>query len=413
MTKLAVYLTALALAAYPSSSRAIDRFVRPHGKDTGNACTSAATPCRSVEQGVATASAGDVVHVAAGRYRTSLRVDASTSVTIEGGWNTFFTTRDPTLFPTVLRPRVRRYDVPGRRVSDRRVVLAVAEPGETIDLVFDGLAIEHGKAQSTEVGVPQLPVNFQVAGGGALWMYAAGGSVHVTLRGVTLDKNTSRVLGAGVALVLASWDGTADLLLDRSVVTGNSSDYANIWVASVGDTGIGGTAHVRIENTLIAMNRAEREPALYVEQYGPTSASADLVASTITDNLSRPESDYPNLGDAVGVYAGTVNLTDTLLWGNHRMPVWPGADLIVGASSTVNVAYSDVGDLVVLPGLGGVLNDLGGNLSVDPHLVNYELAAGSPLIDAGTCVGAPPMDLGGDPRPSGTTCDIGADEFVP
>jgi len=37
----------------------------------------------------------------------------------------------------------------------------------------------------------------------------------------------------------------------------------------------------------------------------------------------------------------------------------------------------------------------------------------SPAIDAGTCTGAPPTDFDGDLRPTGTTCDIGADEFVP
>lgn len=63
--------------------------------------------------------------------------------------------------------------------------------------------------------------------------------------------------------------------------------------------------------------------------------------------------------------------------------------------------------------LGGVLNDLGGNVSGDPQMVGYRLTSGSPLIDAGTCVGAPTTDIDGDSRPSGVTCDIGADEFVP
>ena len=63
---------------------------------------------------------------------------------------------------------------------------------------------------------------------------------------------------------------------------------------------------------------------------------------------------------------------------------------------------------------GGVLVDGGGNLSVDPMLdAQLELTAGSPMIDAGTCTGAPGIDFDGDPRPSGANCDIGADEFVP
>jgi hypothetical protein len=39
--------------------------------------------------------------------------------------------------------------------------------------------------------------------------------------------------------------------------------------------------------------------------------------------------------------------------------------------------------------------------------------AGSPVIDAGTCAGAPATDIDGDPRPSGAGCDMGADEVVP
>jgi hypothetical protein len=75
----------------------------------------------------------------------------------------------------------------------------------------------------------------------------------------------------------------------------------------------------------------------------------------------------------------------------------------------VDVAYSDLGDVALH---GGTLNDLGGNLAVDPMLdATYELQPGSALIDAGTCTGAPSTDFEGDPRPSGTGCDIGADEF--
>jgi hypothetical protein len=64
---------------------------------------------------------------------------------------------------------------------------------------------------------------------------------------------------------------------------------------------------------------------------------------------------------------------------------------------------------------GGTLNDLGGNIAVDPQLDKKaaRLLPSSPLIDAGTCVGAPATDIEGDARPTGSGCDIGADEFVP
>lgn len=80
---------------------------------------------------------------------------------------------------------------------------------------------------------------------------------------------------------------------------------------------------------------------------------------------------------------------------------------------TIEGGWNPTGDLLVLPGGGGVLNDLGGNLSVNPQLAGHRLTSNSPLIDAGTCVSAPSVDFDGDPRPSGAACDIGADEFVP
>ena len=51
-------------------------------------------------------------------------------------------------------------------------------------------------------------------------------------------------------------------------------------------------------------------------------------------------------------------------------------------------------------------------LLVNPGL-NFHLTAGSPCIDTGTCTGAPTTDFEGDPRPTGASCDMGADEFVP
>jgi hypothetical protein len=62
---------------------------------------------------------------------------------------------------------------------------------------------------------------------------------------------------------------------------------------------------------------------------------------------------------------------------------------------------------------GGIVIDLGSNVTVDPQLAGFKLAATSPLIDAGSCTGAPMTDFDGDPRPTGAGCDIGADEFAP
>ena len=56
------------------------------------------------------------------------------------------------------------------------------------------------------------------------------------------------------------------------------------------------------------------------------------------------------------------------------------------------------------------------NIDADPLTVSsrdFHLTAASPCIDTGTCTGAPAVDVDGDPRPSGSGCDMGADEFAP
>jgi parallel beta-helix repeat protein len=52
-------------------------------------------------------------------------------------------------------------------------------------------------------------------------------------------------------------------------------------------------------------------------------------------------------------------------------------------------------------------------LFVNPAANNYHLLATSPAVDAGTAANAPPADLDGNPRPSGSAIDIGAYEYVP
>lgn len=79
--------------------------------------------------------------------------------------------------------------------------------------------------------------------------------------------------------------------------------------------------------------------------------------------------------------------------------------------ATLNFDHHDVGDVVLE---SAVLNDLGGNLNVDPGSDEVpHLDPSSPLVNAGTCTGLPATDFESDPRPTGAGCDIGADEVTP
>jgi len=81
-------------------------------------------------------------------------------------------------------------------------------------------------------------------------------------------------------------------------------------------------------------------------------------------------------------------------------------------AGTVSATFSDIG---VRTTLGGTFVDGGDNISADPILRGTlpRPRLGSPVIDTGTCAGAPATDIDGDARPTGPGCDMGADAVVP
>lgn len=59
------------------------------------------------------------------------------------------------------------------------------------------------------------------------------------------------------------------------------------------------------------------------------------------------------------------------------------------------------------------MTNAGNNFSANPLLDGtFHLQDGSPCIDAGTPIEAPPKDMDGDPRPQGANVDVGADEHL-
>src|SRR5262249_32395815 len=148
------------------------------------------------------------------------------------------------------------------------------------------------------------------------------------------------------------------------------------WVASVSDPGngiFGGTAQAQFENTVIAANHAALNAAVYVEQIGG-SATAAFVGCTVTGNVTTGEEDYKD--GAIGLFQGTLSLLDTIVWGNLESPTVPSYDVTLGIGVTANLDHSDVGSFQYFS--PGAVNDLGGNVSVDPQLLGYHLTAGSP-----------------------------------
>jgi len=238
----------------------------------------------------------------------------------------------------------------------------------------------------------------------------------VLVASITRSRFERNVAPVGV-LYLRSEDASSlslDVLESRFTrnMSFEDSDLPGVsGVTSIEADGRGGGLSVTLTNTFVLKD----DGCDTLRTLG--SVNLSVVNSTITNNIvgnnivGNSSYDCPGLGAALHLDGpATASLTNTILWGNHASS---GADLIMSGSSgpTVDAAFSDIGDRLAP---SGTFSDLGNNVDVNPQLYRTgKLQPGSPAIDTGTCTGAPTTDFEGDPRPTGASCDMGADEFVP
>ncbi len=381
--------TAGLILALASPAVAADRFVSTRGADGANACLVAATPCRTIGHALGQAGSGDVVNVAKGNYRESLVTDASITVAVVGGWDPTFTQRSLGRN----RPRI------APPAKNMRVWTIDAGAGETIDVTLDGLIIRNGQAFG---GAPSASGIFARAG--------LGGVLTLQVVDSLVEKNSSTGAGTGTLHVYAKDGGTITAMIERSVFARNQGARG----AGIQVTGGPIAPVVTIVNTAIAQSQRPRmaqDAAQAITLLGPVQAA--IVNSTITRNSGIglfTDEEFPLAG------APTVDLRNTILWNNPAKNV--GADVCLDCDgsttvpTTIDLTSNDIGTQTEKPET--IVNDLGGNLSVDPRLRGTVLLKpDSPMIDAGTSVGAPSDDIDGDARPNGAGVDIGADELVP
>jgi hypothetical protein len=278
-----------------------------------------------------------------------------------------------------------------------------------VHLVLDGIVFKSGK------------------GGTAVYLVLEQTDrVHLDVVDVTFDHNR----GSGVeATLYSSAQLSASFLRTRFTRNRNAYLFGGLSVRAYGNS----VADMQVTNCIFSRNRMPGVTAFalgagpgFPRTEGTPSVSVELVNSTLAFNRGA---------GAVGTVAGpsgttlVVEARNSILYGTvpYRgadvgIDLAGGVDPGSGGSLTLRPDHSLFGSNA-LNG-GGVLDDAGGNLvGVDPEFVrgdkSYHLAAGSPLIDAGTDVGAPPDDIDRDARPldgdlvAGAVTDIGADEFVP
>jgi len=374
------------------------------------------------------------IRIAKGLYNEYVYFSDAANITIEGGWNSTFTSRDTNNRATV----VRQFDITDSTAALDGLTVDGADDVSPVDLEDSNVTMRHVRvvngAEDYNGGGIEADPNLSLS------IYDSeiannvihddnGGGLEVT-GGTLLIKNTSihdnmllddAYNGGGIYLedVTATIEGSR--ILRNS--TRDTDDY----------NGPGGgiyaeNSYLSIVNSLVANNYSVDEPGggIYYRVYDPYSAYASsgdikrglqIVNSTIAGNFTDGDS---NGGVDINWdldEAGTIKILNSILWGNKEesatAPFHQSSDLNIyagyGWTPTIDISYSDIGASTGAAWTGT------GNTSSDPMFVDainedYRLATGSPAIDTATSVGAPAIDIEGILRPQWAGFDRGAFE---
>ncbi len=238
--------------------------------------------------------------------------------------------------------------------------------GETAAAVLDGFTITNGST-------PNGAILDEFNGAGILIR-----SGSPTIKNCVITNNWAGCWGGAIC---CSWSGQGSPTIINCTISDNFCDDDGGAIFSL-------DSNPTIINSLIVNNEA-RVVGGAISDFG--AGTVTIINSTITGNIAPT---------GAGIFGSTVNMTNSIVWGNH------GNQEISGAAT---VTYSDIrggfpgeGNLNVLPGF------------VDAANGDYHLLADSPLIDAADPAFVPDagqVDADGDPRLVAAAVDVGADEF--
>lgn len=221
--------------------------------------------------------------------------------------------------------------------------------------------------------------------GGGLFAYSA----ELQLKNSFFSSNEADNTGGGLYFY-----HSVDADMENVEFHNNSSDAGGaIW-------GFYGSA-LKINNGLFDNNSTVSDP------YNTGEGGALCLKDVETQLINVTFADNTSDGDGGGLYFwnNACTVSNSIFWGNSGAQIYPDDE------ATVDVQYSDIE--------GGWPSGTG-NIDADPLFVStgfadYKLSSGSPCIDGGnpdtTGMNLPIFDLGGDPRISNGTIDMGAYEY--
>lgn len=446
------------------------RYVAPDGDDS-KLCDSIADRCRTVQRAIDVADPLDEIRVATGTYTDAAGTVAGIdkTVTLLGGWDGGFTTRDPNAYSTTM-------DAQG----NGRVVYISGNISPTID----GFTITNGNANDEATGTgqgggiysedasPVIQNNIIISNkasisptsgsGGGIYLYGASASafisgnqvlsntVHSTLGdrgggGISLDHGAATIQGNLIQGNVCSRAGgglhsqySSSRILDNEIrgnEAGNNGGgiysrnldcpliQGNLIINNVAGWNGGGIMASHATTPTIVANRVFSNTGY---------ASVGLGGSgyfTVTNNFIA-HSNYGGIAlwssTRFGLMAHNTIVSNTE-WGIclHDATITPTIvnnivafntyGIQAGANASGTLDYNDMWGNTTqdydLPGAPepGPHDIQADPLFVDPANDDYHLRPGSPCIDAGTDVGVM-SDIDGDVRPIGPRADIGADE---
>ena len=252
-------------------------------------------------------------------------------------------------------------------------------------------------------------------------------SGSLTMRRSVVSNNRG-MNGGGVTVR----EGTDTYIADSTIANNNATaSGGGLWTSRNNDYPFYSGGAVTITNSTISGNFASQGVGGILDTSTNPEESLDILYSTVTNNQSFIGGDGG--GGIVAIYSSRLRLYGSIIAENSSINPANNHDLFVGSGSTIDLAFSLVGDAtgaglteapVGAPDSNG--NLIGGPIfgAIDPDLapladnggptLTHALFGFSPAIDGVTDLGsAPATDQRGRPRSRGAGIDMGAFEFNP